>query len=125
MMTRTTRRITVGPVAALTVGAEVGALRPRTDPTFRPRGVTADGDGALSTRPSAVHVDGISYSAIDVVLPSHGQRGDQLEQRARTQRAWRPLVFTTGGAAPSSGGFARAMTRQHINLFWPMTAAHA
>jgi hypothetical protein len=78
----------------MTVGAEVGALRPLTDPTFRPPGVTTAGDGALSTRPPAVHVDDISYSAIDVVLPSHDQHGDQL---ARTQTAWTPLVFTTGG----------------------------
>jgi hypothetical protein len=120
-MTSTTRRITVGPAAELTVVAEVGGLRPLTDPTVRPPGVTPGSDGALSTRPPTVHVDDISYSAIDVVLPSYDQHGDHLDQRASTQTARRPLAFTTGSAAPSPGRFARVMTpRHHINLPWPM-----
>lgn len=97
-------RLIGGPTALL----EVGGLRILTDPTFDPPGDHSIGSRKLvKITPPAVSVDDLG--AIDVVLLSHDQHPDNLDDAGRDFLSHVHLVLTTEDGASRLGG-----TAQHL-----------
>ena len=99
-----------GPTALL----EVDGLRLVTDPTFDP-----PGDYARPNAPTLVKLAGPAVSAdeiarADVVLLSHDQHADNLDQAGRAYLAKAPLTLTTpsgAGGLPKTGSPRAAWRR--------------
>lgn len=95
-------RLIGGPTALL----EIGGLRILTDPTFDPPGDHPIGSRKLvKTTPPAASAEEIG--AIDVVLLSHDQHPDNLDNAGRQLLANVPLVLTTEDGASRLGGTSR------------------
>ncbi|WP_406278871.1 MBL fold metallo-hydrolase [Streptomyces sp. NBC_00191] len=95
-------RIFGGPTALI----EYGGLRFLTDPTFDAPGTYAS--GLTKTAPaSATPAD---LGRIDVVLLSHDEHDDNLDDSGRALLADVPLTLTTPSGAGRLGGTARPLT---------------
>ncbi len=79
---------------------EVGGLRLLTDPVFDPSGTKHDfGFGFGSTKKYTTTNEEDAIGALDAVLLSHDQHGDNLDARGRAVLARAPRVVTTRAAA--------------------------
>jgi L-ascorbate metabolism protein UlaG (beta-lactamase superfamily) len=113
-MATSTRRtaVTVRLIGGPTVLLEVGGLRLLTDPSFDRPGPFASGSRTL---PPAVSAEEIG--ALDAVLLSHDQHGDNLDPAGRVLLGRVPLVLTTSDGAARLGGTARALLPwYHLSL---------
>jgi L-ascorbate metabolism protein UlaG (beta-lactamase superfamily) len=96
-------RLTVTLVGGPTALFEVGGLRLLTDPTFDPPGDHPIGvRNLVKTGHPAVTLD--SVRDVDVVLLSHDQHPDNLDDEGRKLIADVPLVLSTAAAAQRLGG---------------------
>lgn len=108
------------PVTVMLVGGPtalfgVGGVRLLTDPTFDPPGEHPSGKRKLvKTTSPAVTVDQIGD--VDVVLLSHDQHADNLDDAGRELIARVPLVLSTAEAAGRLGGVTRDLPpwRSHL-----------
>ncbi|GIF14246.1 MBL fold metallo-hydrolase [Actinoplanes teichomyceticus] len=94
-----------GPTALL----EYGDLRLLTDPTFDQPGSYTSPSGTTLTKlapPAAAPAD---LGRIDVVLLSHDQHADNLDDAGRALLADVPLTLTTVSGAQRLGGTARGL----------------
>ncbi|GIE77370.1 hypothetical protein Aph02nite_33200 [Actinoplanes philippinensis] len=94
-----------GPTALF----EYGGLRLLTDPTFdEPRDyVSPSGVSLTKLAPPAASPD--TLGRVDVVLLSHDQHPDNLDDSGRALLATVPLTLTTVGGAARLGGAARGL----------------
>ncbi|GGN51659.1 L-ascorbate metabolism protein UlaG (beta-lactamase superfamily) [Actinoplanes campanulatus] len=94
-----------GPTALF----EYGGLRLLTDPTFDEPGSYTSPSGTTLTKlaPPAASPD--SLGRIDVVLLSHDQHADNLDDSGRALLADVPLTLTTVSGAERLGGTARGL----------------
>ncbi|MER6528844.1 MBL fold metallo-hydrolase [Streptomyces sp. NPDC001508] len=99
-------RVLGGPTAVF----EYGGLRFLTDPTFDgPGDYAAPGGPTLTkTTPSALTPDDLG--PIDVVLLSHDEHPDNLDNAGRALLADIPLVLTTPGGQQRLGGRSKGLT---------------
>lgn len=88
-----------GPTAVI----EIGGVRLLTDPTFNPPGPQRSGASTLTklTGPSKTPEQ---IGPVDVVLLSHDQHGDNLDDAGRALLGSVPLVVSTLAAAERLGG---------------------
>ncbi|WP_433286567.1 MBL fold metallo-hydrolase [Pseudonocardia sp. CA-142604] len=95
--------VTVQLVGGPTAVIEIGGIRLITDPTFDPPGDHPVGERNLvKTTAPAVPVDDIG--PVDVVLLSHDEHPDNLDDAGRRFLGDVPLVLSTAGAAERLGG---------------------
>jgi L-ascorbate metabolism protein UlaG (beta-lactamase superfamily) len=95
-----------GPTALI----EVGGLRLLTDPTFDPPGDYVVGGRTLTKlRGPSTSID--QLGPIDVILLSHDQHPDNLDNSGRELIQRVPLVLTTAEAAERLGGRTQAVPR--------------
>ncbi|MCL2515097.1 MAG: MBL fold metallo-hydrolase [Microbacteriaceae bacterium] len=114
-MTDTVRVTLVGGPTAL---IEYGGLRLLTDPTFDPPG--EQGNLTKLTGPA---VGASDLAPIDVVLLSHDQHADNLDDAGRALLADVPVVFTTSAAAARLEANTQALEPwQHIEIERPDAA---
>ncbi|EOD65032.1 MBL fold metallo-hydrolase [Amycolatopsis vancoresmycina] len=93
-----------GPTALL----ELGGVRLLTDPTFDAPGDHPIGERVLvKTEESALTEE--SAGVVDVVLLSHDQHPDNLDDRGRAYLATVPLTLVTPSGASRLGGTARGL----------------
>jgi len=107
--------LTVQLIGGPTAVFEIGSVRLLTDPTFDPPGDHAIGTRNLvKTEGPAVPAKGVA--AIDVVLLSHDQHPDNLDDEGRKLLQRVPLVLSTAAAAERLGGMVRELPawRSHI-----------
>jgi L-ascorbate metabolism protein UlaG (beta-lactamase superfamily) len=93
-----------GPTAVV----EIGGLRLLTDPTFDPAGDHPIGERALTKTFDAV-LSPEDLGVVDVVLLSHDQHPDNLDDLGRAYQATVPLVLSTEAARGRLGGPVRAL----------------
>jgi L-ascorbate metabolism protein UlaG (beta-lactamase superfamily) len=105
----TTESVDIRVIGGPTTVIEIGGLRVLTDPTFDGVGVYELGSGLVlsKTRASAVSPD--ELGPVDVVLLSHDQHPDNLDETGRAYLADAPLILTTPSAAARLGGTARGL----------------
>jgi L-ascorbate metabolism protein UlaG (beta-lactamase superfamily) len=107
--------ITLQLVGGPTTVIEIGGLRMVTDPTFDPPGDHPVGQRNLvKTTGPAVPAD--SIGPVDVVLLSHDQHPDNLDDAGRRFLRDVPLVLSTAAAAERLGGVTRELPlwRSHV-----------
>jgi len=106
-----TLQLVGGPTAVI----EIGGLRLVTDPTFDPPGDHPIGQRNLvKTTGPAVPAD--SVGPVDVVLLSHDQHPDNLDDAGRRFLGEVSLVLSTAAAAERLGGVTRELPlwRSHV-----------
>ena len=111
MHASTTLQLVGGPTAVI----EIGGLRLVTDPTFDPPGDHLIGQRNLvKTSGPAVSAD--SIGRVDVVLLSHDQHPDNLDDAGRRFLDEVPLVLSTAAAEERLGGVTRELPlwRSHV-----------
>ena len=97
-------------VGGPTVLVEVAGWRILSDPTFDPPGKTYDfGFGTHSTKLRGPSVQARDLGPIDVVLLSHDNHGDNLDEQGRALLPGAELVVTTSLAASRLGVPARGL----------------
>lgn len=97
-------RVLGGPTAFF----EYGGLRFLTDPTFdAPRDYVVPGGGLTKTAPSAATP--ADLGPVDVVLLSHDEHPDNLDESGRALLAEVPLTLTTPGGGQRLGAGARGL----------------
>lgn len=97
-------RVLGGPTALF----EYGGLRFLTDPTFdQPRGYEVPGGSLTKTAPPAAAP--ADLGRIDVVLLSHDEHPDNLDESGRALLADVPLTLTTPGGGKRLGAPARGL----------------
>lgn len=97
-------RVLGGPTALF----EYGGLRFLTDPTFdQPRDYEVPGGALTKTAPPAAAPAGLGR--IDVVLLSHDEHPDNLDESGRALLADVPLTLTTPGGGKRLGAGARGL----------------
>jgi L-ascorbate metabolism protein UlaG (beta-lactamase superfamily) len=120
-MATSTRRtaVTMRLIGGPTVLLEVGGLRLLTDPIFDQPGLFASGSRTLAkTLPPAMSPAEIG--ALDAVLLSHDQYGDNLDPAGRVLLGRVPLVLTTSDGSARLGATARALLPwYHLSLDRP------
>src|SRR6202000_497890 len=107
--------MTVQLIGGPTAVFEIGGIRLLTDPTFDPPGDHMVGTRNLvKTGSPAVEMDDLGD--IDVVLLSHDQHPDNLDDEGRKLLTRMPLVLSTAAAAERLGGVVRELPiwRHHI-----------
>ncbi|MFG1657128.1 MBL fold metallo-hydrolase [Micromonospora chersina] len=93
-----------------TVLVEVGGWRLLTDPTFDPPGRRYRfGWGTASRKLTGPTVPAAAVGRIDVVLLSHDQHGDNLDDAGRDLLPAAGIVVTTPGGARRVGGRAQGL----------------
>ncbi|MFH8369485.1 MBL fold metallo-hydrolase [Streptomyces sp. NPDC018031] len=103
-----TGRIPVRVLGGPTALFEYGGLRFLTDPTFdAPRVYPVPGGRLTKTAPSSVTP--ADLGPIDVVLLSHDEHPDNLDESGRTLLADVPLTLTTPGGGRRLGAGARGL----------------
>lgn len=95
-----------GPTALF----EYGGLRFLTDPTFDAPGDYPSDDGVVLTKTAPSRVEPADLGRIDVVLLSHDEHPDNLDNAGRALLADIPLTLTTPGGGQRLGGTARGLT---------------
>lgn len=98
-------RVFGGPTALI----EFGGLRFLTDPTFDEPGDYPRGDGRFLTKTASSPAGPEAAEPVDVVLLSHDEHPDNLDQAGRALLARVPLTLTTRGGAVRLGGTARGL----------------
>ncbi|HTF55332.1 MAG TPA: MBL fold metallo-hydrolase [Pseudonocardia sp.] len=98
------QRFAVGIVGGPTTVIDVAGRRIVIDPTFDPPGVK----GYLK-KTEGPAVSAVELGKVDVVLVSHDQHPDNLDERGRTFARSAPLVLTGPSAAERLGLPARAL----------------
>jgi L-ascorbate metabolism protein UlaG (beta-lactamase superfamily) len=88
---------------------EIGGIRFLTDPTFDPPGQVLSGSGSLLTKTVGPAVAAEAVGPVDVVLLSHDQHADNLDNLGRQVVESAPLVLTTAGAAERLDGKCRSL----------------
>ncbi|ONI91068.1 Zn-dependent hydrolase [Saccharothrix sp. ALI-22-I] len=88
-----------GPTALF----EYGGLRFLTDPTFDAPGDYPAGGGAVLTKTAPSRVAPADLGRVDVVLLSHDEHADNLDNAGRALLADVPLTLTTPGAEQRLG----------------------
>src|ERR1700748_3338867 len=86
--------ITVNYIGGLTVILEIGGLRIMTDPTLDPAGTSF----MINNKPGYAKTEGPAITdigKIDLVLLSHDQHGDNLDNAGRELLKTVPLTLTT------------------------------
>ncbi len=106
--------VTGGPTAIL----DLGGLRIVTDPTFDPPGP----NGCL-TKTAGPAVARDQLGPVDLVLVSHDNHPDNLDDSGRALALGAPLVLTTGSAAGGSGRRPRGWPRGRAGPCAAPTAA--
>jgi L-ascorbate metabolism protein UlaG (beta-lactamase superfamily) len=109
-------RLVGGPTAVL----ELGGLRLLTDPTFDGPGTFRRPSGSVLTKliGPALTVDEVG--PVDVVLLSHDEHRDNLDDAGRELLAGVPLVATTAGGAERLGGSSRGLAHwAHVDVRRP------
>lgn len=100
--------LTVTLVGGPTCVLEIGGLRILTDPTFDPPGDHPIGQrNLIKTTAPAVAPETVGH--IDLVLLSHDQHPDNLDDEGRRLIKEIPLVLTTASAQERLGGTAREL----------------
>jgi L-ascorbate metabolism protein UlaG (beta-lactamase superfamily) len=94
-----------GPTALI----ELGGLRFLTDPTFDPPGDYPRPGGPLLTKTAPPLAGPDEVGAVDVVLLSHDEHPDNLDNAGRELLGRVPLVLTTPGGAGRLGGTSRGL----------------
>ncbi|MEO6090109.1 MAG: MBL fold metallo-hydrolase [Umezawaea sp.] len=94
-----------GPTALF----EYGGLRFLTDPTFDAPGDYPSGGGPVLTKTAPSRVAPADLGRIDVVLLSHDEHADNLDNAGRALLADIPLTLTTPGAEQRLGGKSRGL----------------
>jgi L-ascorbate metabolism protein UlaG (beta-lactamase superfamily) len=107
--TTTNRRASVTVVGGPTTVIEIGGIRFLTDPTFdEPRDYEMPGGSSLTkTQPAPYGPD--TVRPLDVVLLSHDEHPDNLDEAGRGLLADVPLVLTTESGADRLGGDTRGL----------------
>jgi len=104
----TTEQIPIRVFGGPTALFEYGGLRFLTDPTFdAPRDYHVPGGRLTKTAPASAVPVGLGR--IDVVLLSHDEHPDNLDDSGRTLLADVPLTLTTPGGGQRLGGGARGL----------------
>lgn len=108
-----TARLVGGPTALF----KIDGVRILTDPTFDPPGDHPIGKRNL-IKTSEPAVSAGEIGDVDVVLLSHDQHPDNLDDEGREFIKTVPLVLTTGSAAQRLGGVAQELPiwRTHVLL---------
>jgi L-ascorbate metabolism protein UlaG (beta-lactamase superfamily) len=94
-----------GPTAVL----EMCGLRLLTDPTFSPPGDYLSGSGAVLTKTAGPALSPEQIGPIDIVLLSHDQHADNLDDAGRALLDRAGVVLTTPGGAERLGGASRGL----------------
>lgn len=94
-----------GPTALI----EIGSLRFLNDPTFEPAGYQHPSGGGFLTKTAGPAISAESVGAVDVVLLSHDQHGDNLDPAGRASAALAGQTLTTPEGAQRLGGNARGL----------------
>lgn len=106
-MTSSIRITHIGGPSAL---IEVGALRLLTDPTFEPAGYSYPAGGQVIAKTADPAITTTALGAVDVVLLSHDQHGDNLDPAGRVYLAVQAgATLTTPEGAQRLGGKARGV----------------
>jgi L-ascorbate metabolism protein UlaG (beta-lactamase superfamily) len=114
------RQISIRAVGGPTAVLEIGGLRLVTDPTFDgPRDYPV-GSGRILTRTAGPALRPAEIDGADVVLLSHDQHPDNLDQSGREYLTQVPLVLTTATAAGRLGGASHGLALwEHVDLLRP------
>src|SRR6185436_6606723 len=94
----TRRQFAVSVLGGPTTVIDIGGRRVVIDPTFDP-----PGPHAYLTKTTGPAVDVASLGEVDVVLISHDQHPDNLDDEGRRLALATPLVLTNPGAAGRLG----------------------
>ena len=94
-----------GPTALF----EYGGLRFLTDPTFDAPGDYPSDGGPVLTKTAPSRVAPADLRRVDVVLLSHDEHADNLDNAGRALLADVPLTLTTPGAEQRLGGTAKGL----------------
>jgi L-ascorbate metabolism protein UlaG (beta-lactamase superfamily) len=98
-------RLFGGPTASI----DFGGLRFLTDPTFDEPGDYPRGDGRFLTKTAPALVAPELAEPVDVVLLSHDEHPDNLDNAGRDLVKRAPLTLTTRGGAGRLSGTARGL----------------
>jgi L-ascorbate metabolism protein UlaG (beta-lactamase superfamily) len=98
-------RVFGGPTALF----EYGGLRFLTDPTFDTPGDYPSDDGTVLTKTAPSRGTPADLGRVDVVLLSHDEHADNLDNAGRSLLAGIPLTLTTPGAEQRLGGKAKGL----------------
>ena len=98
-------RVFGGPTALF----EYGGLRFLTDPTFDAPGDYPSDDGTVLTKTAPSRGTPADLGRVDVVLLSHDEHADNLDNAGRALLAGIPLTLTTPGAEQRLGGKAKGL----------------
>ncbi|MGC5011665.1 MBL fold metallo-hydrolase [Streptosporangium sp. DT93] len=98
-------RVFGGPTALI----EYGGLRFLTDPTFDSPGDYPRPGSPLLTKTAPSAITPADLGPVDVVLLSHDEHPDNLDDSGRALLAGVPLTLTTSGGAVRLGGNARGL----------------
>ncbi|MGW4501085.1 MBL fold metallo-hydrolase [Micromonospora sp. NPDC004336] len=98
-------RVVGGPTALV----EYGGLRFLTDPTFDAPGDYPEAPGGVLTKTAPASDTPAGVGPVDVVLLSHDEHPDNLDNAGRALLADVPLTVTTTGGAGRLGGTARGL----------------
>ncbi|MFI9170768.1 MBL fold metallo-hydrolase [Streptomyces lincolnensis] len=98
-------RVLGGPTALI----EYGGLRFLTDPTFDAPGDYPSAGGPTLTKTAPSTVTPADLGPVDVVLLSHDEHADNLDDSGRALLADVPLTLTTPSGAERLGGSARPL----------------
>lgn len=101
--------IVLHSIGGPTMVIAVGGLRFMTDPTFDPPGEVMSGSGALLTKTAGPAMSAEEIGPVDVVLLSHDQHADNLDDSGRQFVNMAPLVLTTAGGVERLGGNSRRL----------------
>jgi L-ascorbate metabolism protein UlaG (beta-lactamase superfamily) len=102
-------QLTVRAVGGPTLVLDLGGLRLLTDPTFDPPGAYEPRPGVHLTKTQGPAVAPDEIEQVDVVLLSHDQHRDNLDDAGRAFLARAPLVLTTVTGAERLRGTATAL----------------
>ena len=103
-MAVTTESVDIRVIGGPTIVIEIGGLRLLTDPTFDGVRDYTLGPGLVLSKTQASPVGPDELRPVDVVLLSHDQHPDNLDESGRSYLADALLVLTTPSAATRLGG---------------------
>jgi L-ascorbate metabolism protein UlaG (beta-lactamase superfamily) len=119
-VTETANRLGVRFIGGTTALLELGGLRMLTDPTFDPPRDYPLPNGRALRKLAGPAVDAGELEPVDLVLLSHDQHEDNLDESGRELLAKVPLVATTSEGASRLGGQSRALAPwDHIDVERP------
>jgi len=94
-----------GPTALI----EIGPYRIVTDPTFEPAGYRYNAGGQEIRKTADPAISAVALGAVDIVLLSHDQHGDNLDPAGKAFLAQSRETLTTPEGAQRLGGNARGV----------------